>query len=268
MYAELELLGVGLAILAEAWLRAPRRRHAAILFGPGPRRIAHPRLDVPRRRRALRPRRTAPRSAKRGAGAAAIAGRRRGVGRSVGFRVPRADAGRSLRLDSAAPHRRASSTPSRASSPTEPPPRSASSWSSRPVGCSWPVATGVLPGCGVACFVIPLALAALAGLVAPVLLDRTLTMTAWAPALAVGVALDALLTRQRVLGIVAVGLGGAARACRRDQCGRRELRRRPRPPPPRGGGATRRRRRRTLGGQGPRGATGRWACAAANRGVR
>jgi hypothetical protein len=61
----------------------------------------------------------------------------------------------------------------------------------------------------VAGFLVPLSLAALAGLAAPVLLDRTLTMTAWAPMLAVAVAVDALLARTRVLGLVAVVLLGA-----------------------------------------------------------
>jgi hypothetical protein len=39
-----------------------------------------------------------------------------------------------------------------------------------------------------------------------VLLDRTLTMTAWAPVLAVAVALDALLSRTRVLAVVAIAI--------------------------------------------------------------
>jgi hypothetical protein len=49
-------------------------------------------------------------------------------------------------------------------------------------------------------------LAALAGLVAPVLLDRTLTMTAWAPMLAIAVVVDRLLARRRVLGFAALAL--------------------------------------------------------------
>jgi hypothetical protein len=57
-----------------------------------------------------------------------------------------------------------------------------------------------------ACFAVPVALAAVAGLAAPVLLDRTLTMTAWAPMLALAVVVDALWTRVRVLGLVAMVL--------------------------------------------------------------
>jgi hypothetical protein len=55
-----------------------------------------------------------------------------------------------------------------------------------------------------ACFVIPLTLATVAGLAAPVLLDRTLTMVAWAPMLAIAVVLDRLLRRAPAFGIVAV----------------------------------------------------------------
>src|SRR5207248_5313859 len=54
-----------------------------------------------------------------------------------------------------------------------------------------------------ACFAIPTALAAFTGLFAPVLLDRTLTMTAWAPMLAVAIVVDALLRRVPVVGLAA-----------------------------------------------------------------
>jgi hypothetical protein len=57
-----------------------------------------------------------------------------------------------------------------------------------------------------ACFALPLALAALAGVVAPVLLDRTLTLGSWAPLLALAVVVDRLLTRSRVLGVGAAVL--------------------------------------------------------------
>jgi hypothetical protein len=56
----------------------------------------------------------------------------------------------------------------------------------------------------VSCFAVTVTLAALAGLVAPVLLDRTLTVVSWGPLLAIGVFVDAALTRSRVLGAVAV----------------------------------------------------------------
>jgi hypothetical protein len=47
------------------------------------------------------------------------------------------------------------------------------------------------------------ALAALFGLALPVLLDRTLTLVAWAPALALGVLVDALWSRRAWVGVLA-----------------------------------------------------------------
>ena len=54
------------------------------------------------------------------------------------------------------------------------------------------------------CFAVPVALAAVAGLVEPVVLDRTFTLMAWAPCLAIAWLLDALASRRRILGLVAV----------------------------------------------------------------
>ncbi len=56
----------------------------------------------------------------------------------------------------------------------------------------------------IACFVIPVGIAAVAGLAEPVVLDRTFTLFAWAPLLAVAVALDALLRRSAAIGAVAL----------------------------------------------------------------
>jgi hypothetical protein len=56
------------------------------------------------------------------------------------------------------------------------------------------------------CFVIPVTLAGLFGLRAPVLLDRTLTLESWAPLLALGYLVDALSRRTRALGIVGAAL--------------------------------------------------------------
>ena len=56
----------------------------------------------------------------------------------------------------------------------------------------------------VCCFAVPIGLAALAGLVEPVVLDRTFTLMAWAPCIAVAVLLDTVLVRHRVLGAVAL----------------------------------------------------------------
>ncbi len=57
----------------------------------------------------------------------------------------------------------------------------------------------------VCCFAVPIGVAALAGLFAPVVLDRTFTLMAWAPCLAIAFLLDALLRRHRLLGIVVLG---------------------------------------------------------------
>jgi Predicted membrane protein len=56
----------------------------------------------------------------------------------------------------------------------------------------------------IACFAIPVVLAALAGLAEPVVLDRTFTLMSWAPLLAVAFVLDALLRRSVAIGAVAV----------------------------------------------------------------
>jgi hypothetical protein len=61
----------------------------------------------------------------------------------------------------------------------------------------------------VCCFVVPALLAGLLGLHAPVLLDRTLTVAAWGPLLALGYVIDAVARRARVLGVVAAA-GAAA----------------------------------------------------------
>jgi hypothetical protein len=55
----------------------------------------------------------------------------------------------------------------------------------------------------VCCFVIPALLAGVFGLRAPVLLNRTLTVVAWGPLLAIGYLLDALAQRARALGAAA-----------------------------------------------------------------
>jgi len=53
-----------------------------------------------------------------------------------------------------------------------------------------------------AAFAIPIAIAAVAGFFEPVVLDRTFTLMAWAPAVAIAFLIDAVMRRQRVLGAV------------------------------------------------------------------
>lgn len=55
----------------------------------------------------------------------------------------------------------------------------------------------------VCCGFVPAGLAAVTGLVAPVLLDRTLTVAAWAPAVAIGFLVGALAARSRTAAIIA-----------------------------------------------------------------
>lgn len=61
----------------------------------------------------------------------------------------------------------------------------------------------------VCCFVVPAVLAGVLGLRAPVLLDRTLTVASWGPLVALGYLVDALVRRARVVGIAAVVVAAA-----------------------------------------------------------
>jgi Dolichyl-phosphate-mannose-protein mannosyltransferase len=56
----------------------------------------------------------------------------------------------------------------------------------------------------VCCGLVPVALAALGGLVAPVLLDRTLTVVSWAPLLALGFLVGGLAERSRLVAVALV----------------------------------------------------------------
>ena len=54
------------------------------------------------------------------------------------------------------------------------------------------------------CFAVPVAIAAIAGLAEPVVLDRTFTLMAWAPVVALAFVLDAIVRRHRIVGALAV----------------------------------------------------------------
>jgi uncharacterized membrane protein len=56
----------------------------------------------------------------------------------------------------------------------------------------------------ICCVLVPAALAALTGTVAPVLLDRTLTVASWGPLLAIGFLAAALVRHSRLVGAVAI----------------------------------------------------------------
>ena len=62
----------------------------------------------------------------------------------------------------------------------------------------------VLARVWIACFAVPIGLAAVAGLFAPVVLDRTFTLMAWAPFAAVAFVIDALIRRRAALGTFAL----------------------------------------------------------------
>jgi hypothetical protein len=210
MYAELELLGVGLAVLAEAWLRAPRRRHAPILgvlvlagllthvsmflIGAGLFALAGRRTD---------------RDAWRWRGAILGAGAAWAVLWGPSF-LAQTRGGHSDWI----PRTTATGVVDTVASLVT------SNTAHALVLFSAVVAGGVLllrrdrrlGTVWAALFALPLALAALFGLAAPVLLDRTLTLTAWAPLLAVGVLLDWLLRRAVVVGVLAIVMVGVVLA--------------------------------------------------------
>src|SRR3954447_12580363 len=204
MYAELELLGVGVAVVAEAWLRAPRSRHAGLvgmlvflgllthvsmfLVGAGL-------FALPGRRR--------DREAWRWRGAILAAGLGWAAVWGTSFLV-QMGGGHSDWIPRTTPARVLGTVTSLVTNGTALAPLVVLAVASggvllarrdRRSGGVW---------CG--CFVVPLVLAALAGSVAPVLLDRTLTMTAWAPILAIAVVLDRLLARAPALGVVAIAV--------------------------------------------------------------
>ena len=205
MYAELELLGVGFAVLTGAWLRHPRRWHppllgAMILLGllthVSTFLLAAGLLTVPGRR--------TDREAWKWRSAIALGGLGWAAAWGSTFLI-QARGGHSSWI----------------------PPTSIASLSTaigrlvtfEPtlaiVGTLATIGGGVLlrrrePRIGrvwIACFAVPLGLAAVCGLLAPVVLDRTFTLMSWAPLVAVAFLVDAGLRRGgaiRVLGAIAL----------------------------------------------------------------
>ncbi|MDQ1463274.1 MAG: mannosyltransferase [Actinomycetota bacterium] len=200
MYAPLELIGVGVAVVADSWLRAPRRRHAAmicvlvfvglmthistILLAIGLIALAGRRRDVNAWQW-------------RAAIAAGTAGWALLWGRSF---LVQARGGHSSWIDHTTPARFVDTIGALVADLP---------------GISAPIVAAIVVGIIVCrhrdrplamvlacCFVIPAALAGLFGLWAPVLLDRTLTLASWGPLLALGYFVDALSRRARILGVV------------------------------------------------------------------
>jgi Dolichyl-phosphate-mannose-protein mannosyltransferase len=206
MYAELELLGVAVAVLAYAWLQAPRRRHAyllgiLVLLGL----LTHVSMFLVGAGLLALPGRRRDREAWRWRGAIAAAGAGWAALWGSSFLV-QARGGHSDWIPRTTPGRVVDTV---------------SSLVTQDTAHALVIVLAVAAG-GVllvrsdrrmgrvwcACFVVPLTLAAVAGLAAPVLLDRTLTMVAWAPMLAIAVVLDRLLRRAPALGIAAVVVAG------------------------------------------------------------
>ena len=56
------------------------------------------------------------------------------------------------------------------------------------------------------CFAVPVAIAAIAGLAEPVVLDRTFTLMSWAPVVALAFVVDAVVRRNRFVGVLAMAV--------------------------------------------------------------
>ncbi len=204
MYAPLELIGVAVAIVADTWLRAPRRRHASIIcaltFVGLMTHISMILLAI---------------------GLIALAGRRRDVhtwewraGIGAGLAGWALLWGRSFLVQARGGHSSwiPHTTPARFVA-------AISSLVADLPGSSVFIVAAVVVGiivCRqrdrtlatvvVCCFIVPVTLVGLFGLREPVLLDRTLTLESWAPLLALGYLVDALSRRARTLGYVGAAL--------------------------------------------------------------
>ena len=204
MYGPMELIGVGVAVLGEAWLRAPRRRHELIvgvltfvglmthvsmlLVAVGLLLLAGTRRD----RDAWRWRTSI------AAGAAAWAllwgpsflVQARGKHSSW---IPHTTLSRFIDTISALVTFNVSA--------------SAVVFAAIAVGVvACRKRDRTLASVLICAFVVPVVLAGLLGLRAPVLLDRTLTVVAWGPLLALGYLVEAVSERARSLGIAAAAI--------------------------------------------------------------
>lgn len=199
MYAELELLGVAIAMVAMAWWTRPRRWHAPaigalVLIGL----LTHVSMFLLAAGLLAVPGRRTDREAWRWRGAIVLGGLGWALLWGASF-LNQARGGHSAWI----------------------PPTTISTLTTAvgrlvifgPLAIVAAVATiaggvmlrrrdAVLGRVWICCFAIPVGLAALAGLFEPVVLDRTFTLMAWAPCLAVACLLDALVPRRAVFGLV------------------------------------------------------------------
>jgi uncharacterized membrane protein len=202
MYGPMELIGVAIAVVADSWLRAPRRRHAAVV---GVLTFVGLMTHISMILVAI--------------GLIALAGRRRDTdawrwraaiagGTAAwallwgGSLLVQARGGHSSWI----PHTTAGRFVATIGALVADQPGTSVLIVAAIVGgmvACWqrdrPLA--LVLGC---CFAIPATLAGVFGLRAPVLLDRTLTLASWGPLLALGYLVDALNRRARALGITVV----------------------------------------------------------------
>jgi uncharacterized membrane protein len=208
MYGPMELIGVGAAVLADSWLRAPRRRDAVIV---GALTFAGLMTHVSMALAAV--------------GLLVLAGLRRdrdawrwragilaGVGGWAvlwgGTFLVQARGGHSTWIPHTTPKRVVNTIASLVTSTTYVPVLVVALVVAGCIVC-WhrdrTLARVLL--CG---FAVPLLLAAVLGLREPVLLDRTLTVAAWGPMLALGYLAAFVVERGKAVGIVVVAAAGAA----------------------------------------------------------
>ncbi len=202
MYAELELLGVAIAMLATSWRSMPRRWHTPVLgvlvfLGL----VTHVSMFLLAVGLLVLPGRRVDREAWRWRAAIAVGG----VGWAVVW-------GRSFLIQAGGGHS-AWIPPTTFSGFVTAIGRLVTFQSPLAIVATIAVIAGgtlirrrdpILGTTWICCFAVPVAFAALAGLFEPVVLDRTFTLMAWAPVLAVAYLLDALSARHRALGVVAI----------------------------------------------------------------
>jgi uncharacterized membrane protein len=204
MYAPMQLIGVGVAVLAEAWLRAPRRRHEVIvgaltfvglmthvsmfLVAIGLLTLAGARRDVHAWRW-------------RAAIATGVAGWALLWGPSF---LVQARGGHSSWIAHTTPIRFIETVSALVTFNTGASVLVFAAIVGGVVACR--SRDRVLASVLMCCCVVPVVLAGLLGLHAPVLLDRTLTVVAWGPMLALGYLFEVFVERARVLGVVAAAI--------------------------------------------------------------
>ena len=202
MYAELEFIGVAVAALTSAWLTRPRARHAVLLgvlvfagllTHVSMFLLAAGLLTVPGLRR--------DRAAWQWRAAIASGGLGWGLVWGTHF-VIQAQGGHSSWIPSTTPATLATAI---AHLITFESVLVAPAVAATVVGAVLLVRSDARLGrVWLSCFAVPVAIAAIAGLAEPVVLDRTFTLMAWAPVVALAFVLDAIVRRHRFVGALAV----------------------------------------------------------------